>query len=304
MRLKLLLLFCISILTHSTLHAQMPHDAIYMPKKTTCAALVYSNSTWTKYWEGSLLRNNLNMGTHTNQSFMPMLAIGATDRMNVILALPYISTKTSAGNLKGQFGVQDLSVWVKYKLLAGKKGLSLHGVAGATAPMSNYVPDFLPMSIGLKSKTVSAKIIGNYLHKTGAYINTHATFTYRSNIKVDRDAYQADGRVFNSNEVKVPHAADAGIRLGYLKNGSRLQAELFAEHFTCLDGDNIRRNDMPFPTNNMQMTTAGFYGKYQPKNVGLNIKIARVLDGLNAGQSMTYSAGVLYQFNFTKKEKK
>lgn len=290
------------VCTSSNIYAQMPHDAIYMPKKTACLAVTYSNSSWKEYWESTLKRENLNIGTHTTQSVMPMLAVGITDKLNVIVGLPYISTKTSAGNLMGQKGVQDLSGWLKYKLVENTQGISLHSVIGVSIPIGNYVPDFLPMSIGLQAKTATSRLIANYTHKSGIYITAHASYIFRSNIKIDRDAYQADNRVYNTNEVNVPNATDAAARVGYWKHG--IQAEVFVDNFTCVGGDNIRRNDMPFPTNNMTATNAGFYGKYQPKNIGFNVKVSKVLDGLNVGQSLSYSIGLLYQLNYFKKAEK
>lgn len=281
----------------SNLFAQMPHDVIYMPKKTACIAVSYSNSSWKEYWENTLKRENLNMGTHTTQSIMPMVAVGVTDKLNLIVGLPYISTKTSAGNLMGQKGIQDLSGWLKYQLVKNEKGISLHGVIGGSIPVGNYVPDFLPMSIGLQTKTATARLIANYTHKSGVYLTAHASYILRSKIKVDRDAYQADNRVHNTNQVSLPNATDVAARLGYIKDVSRIQAEFFAEHFTCVSGDNIRRNDMPFPTNKMTFTNVGFYGKYQPKNIGFNVRIAKVVNGQNIGQSMSFTVGLLCQLN-------
>ena len=301
---SLMYAFIVLACVTSSVYAQMPHDVIYMPKKTACIAISYSNSSWKEYWENTLKRENLNMGTHTTQSIIPMVAVGVTDKLNLIIGLPYVCTKTSAGNLMGQKGIQDLSGWLKYQLVKNDKGISLHGVVGGSIPVGNYVPDFLPMSIGLQTKTAIGRLIANYTHKSGIYLTAHASYILRSNIKVDRDAYQADNRVYNTNEVSVPNATDIAARLGYIKDGSRIQAEFFAEHFTCVGGDNIRRNDMPFPTNNMTFTSVGFYAKYQPKNIGFNVRVAKVVDGLNVGQSMSFSVGLLYQLNYFKKEEK
>ncbi|MFN4147774.1 MAG: hypothetical protein ACK4GN_18270 [Runella sp.] len=273
--------------------AQMPHDAIYMPKKTACLAMTYSRSTWNEYWEGTLKRDNLNIGTHTTINYMPMVAAGITDRLNVIVGLPYIQTQASGGNLMWMQGFQDVSAWLKYKFI-DKKGLSLHLAGGVSTPVSNYVPDFLPMSIGLGSRTATGRLILNYQHKSGLYFTGHGSYTYRTNIKVDRDAYQAFGRVFNTNEVFIPNAIDASARLGYLSKGQKLQFEGFVERFECTSGDDIRRNDMPFPTNNMQMTALGGYAKFQPKRLGVNARVAHVINGLNVGQATSYSVGLLY----------
>ncbi len=286
-------LLALCLIQYTPSWAQMPHDAIYMPKKSVCFAGVYGKSTWTEYWEGSLKRENFNIGTHTTQSVMGMAAVGVSDRVNVIVGLPYVWTGTSAGNLMGQRGLQDVSGWVKVKL-ASREGLSLHGIAGGSMPVSRYVPDFLPMSIGIGARTATGRLLTNYTHPTtGLYLTIHGSYTWRSNINVDRDAYQADGRVYNSHEVKVPHGSDAGLRLGILRK--KWQAEVFGERMANLSGDNIRRNDMPFPTNNMQATMIGWYAKFQPRNIGVNVRMSNVIDGLNMGKSQSLSVGLLYQ---------
>ena len=274
--------------------AQMPNDAIYMSKKTVCIAGVYGQSTWKNYWEGSLKRENFNIGTQTTRSVMVMPAIGISRRVNVILSLPYVWTSTSAGNLMGQRGIQDLAAWLKVKAVE-RGGFSLNAIVGGSIPLGNYVPDFLPMSIGLQARTATARLLANYREsKTGLYLTAHGSYGWRSNIRIDRDAYQADGRIYNTNEVVVPNTYDAAVRLGVLRRG--WQTEVFAERFGCLTGDNIRRNDMPFPANKMEATQIGWYGKLQPRNVGINARVSYVTEGLNVGQSTSYSVGILYQF--------
>jgi hypothetical protein len=281
--------------------AQMPNDAIYMSKSTACLALSYSRSSWDKYWESNLLRENLNIGTHTTQSAMAMLAVGVTNDVNVIVGLPYVWTQASAGNLRWQRGVQDFSGWVKYRFL-NKSGLSLHAIVGGSLPASNYIPDFLPMSIGLQAKTATGRFMASYRHQSGVYVTGSAAYTFRSKITIDRDAYQADDRVYNTNEVSVPNAYDYSARIGYLKKA--IQAEGFLEHGACDGGDGIRRNDMPFPTNNMKSTMAGVYAKFQPKNLGFNARASYVIEGTNVGQSTAFSVGILYQFKYLKTTEK
>lgn len=280
------------------IYAQMPNDAIYMPKGTVCVGTMFGYSSWQNYWEGPLKRENLNIGTQITQSVAVMPAIGITDRFNLILNLPYISTKTTEGNLMGQKGLQDLSLWLKVKAL-DSKGFSLNGLLGLSTPVSRYVPDFLPMSIGLQARSVSWRVLANYTHpKSGVYLTGHATYTWRSNINIDRDAYQANGRIYNTNEVAVPNATNMGASVGILKR--KWQTEFFAERFSCVNGDNIRRNDMPFPSNNMQATMVGWYAKFQPKALGMNARVSYVTDGLNVGQSTSLTVGVLYLFNLKK----
>ena len=211
--------------------AQMPHDAIYMPKKTVCIAGMYGQSSWTQYWEGTLKRENFNIGKMTTQSVSIMPAIGISNRVNLILNLPYVQTSTSAGNLMGQRGLQDLSAWLKVKAFS-YKGLSLNAIVGGSMPVGNYVPDFLPMSIGLQARTTTGRLLLNYTHpKTGLYVTAHGSYIWRGNIRIDRDAYQADGRMYNTNEVSVPNAYDAAVRLGVVRR--IWQTEVFAERFAA-----------------------------------------------------------------------
>lgn len=291
---RIYFLLTAALLTSVQVRAQMPNDAIYMPQKAICVAGIYGQSTWKNYWEGSLRRENFNIGTHTTRSLMVMPAIGISNRVNLILSLPYVWTSTSAGNLMGQRGLQDVAVWLKLKAVE-RGGFSLNAIVGGSVPVGNYVPDFLPMSIGLQARTATGRLLASYREpKTGLYVTAHGSYGWRSNIRIDRDAYQADGRVYNTNEVAVPNTYDAAVRLGVLRR--TWQTEVFAERFACLTGDNIRRNDMPFPTNKMEATQVGWYGRYLPGTIGINARAAYVTNGLNVGQSTNYSVGLLYQF--------
>jgi hypothetical protein len=271
--------------------AQMPHDGIYMSKKIACGALIYGNSSWTEYWENQLFRENQNIGRLTTESVTAMMAYGITKKLNVIAVVPYVRTNASKGNLLGQKGFQDASIWIKAKGYSSH-GLTLHGVVGASMPMSNYVPDFMPMSIGIGSKALVARGILTYDLPKNLYLNSSIAYQMRSLVDADRDAYLAGDKLLYTREVAVPDAFDAAIRFGYLKKDNQL--EVFAEHFSCVGGDHIRRNDMPFMTNDMTMTSVGVYGKYQPKQLGINGRVSYVVDGQNVGQSLSVSVGLLY----------
>ncbi len=285
----LLAFFCIV-----SVRAQMPHDGIYMNKKLACGALIYGNSSWTNYWENQLFRENQNIGRLTTESMTAMLAYGITKKINVIAVVPYVRTNASQGNLMGQKGFQDASLWLKAKAYS-THGLTLHGVLGFSTPISNYVPDFMPMSIGMGARSLITRGIITYDLPKHIYVNGSIAYQMRSHVNVDRDAYLNGGKLYQTNQVPVPDAFDAALRIGYLKKDNQL--ELFAETFSCTKGDDIRRNDMPFLTNDMSMTTVGVYGKYQPKHLGVNAKVSYVVAGQNAGQSLGVSLGLLYIIN-------
>ena len=49
--------------------AQTDIDAIMMEKNAFCVGPMYSYSSWKNYWEGTLKRENLNLGTVSTQMF-------------------------------------------------------------------------------------------------------------------------------------------------------------------------------------------------------------------------------------------
>lgn len=289
------MLFCMA---GQKLLAQMPNDHIYMAKKDICAALIYSHTHWNHYWENGLFRENLNIGRFSMKSMMAMAAYGLGDNSNLITTLPYVQTKASAGNLMGQEGLQDAGLWFKHRQTL-LKGLRAHGVLGATFPVSNYVPDFMPMSIGMKTTDLQARVILNYqIPQTKLYANAMVAYHRRGHSRLDRDAYLYHDQLVYLDKAKVPNAIDLGLRLGWAKWDN--QIELFWDRFACTSGDNIRRNDMPFLTNKTQSSQIGVYVKYQPKQLGFNARFAQVLSGENSAQTQTYALGLLYQFTLLK----
>ena len=95
--------------------AQTTSDALMMDKNELCIAIIYQHDTWDKYWEGTLLRDNQNIGVLTRNTFMPMMAYGVTKKFNIIASLPYVDTEASRGQMVGASGLQDFGIFVKYQ---------------------------------------------------------------------------------------------------------------------------------------------------------------------------------------------
>ncbi|TAD92482.1 MAG: hypothetical protein EAY75_02420, partial [Bacteroidetes bacterium] len=94
--------------------AQTDIDALMMAKNNFCTGPMYQYSAWKNYWEGSLKRENLNLGTVSTQTIALMGNYGISSRLNALFTLPHTKTNASAGQWKGQAGLQDLSLWLKY----------------------------------------------------------------------------------------------------------------------------------------------------------------------------------------------
>lgn len=296
------LLFLCSGLFFLQATAQTDADAIMMFKNNFCSGLVYQKSTWKNYWEGTYERSNANLGTVTTQMLSVMGNYGVTNKLNVLFNLPYVKTKTSAGQLHGMSGVQDLSLWVKWKPLEtalGKGTFSAFAIGGYSVPASAYVADFLPAAIGLRSKTLSLRGLVDY--QVGDWFATaSATYHRRSNISIDRPAYYTT-EMHYTHEVAMPDAAQGMLRAGY--RSSRLIAEAVLTNWTTLGGFDITKNNMPFPSNKMNSTTAGVGGKYELKKVkGLSLIGGGnyTLQGRNVGRATSVYGGIFYAVNFSK----
>jgi hypothetical protein len=282
----------------SPLRAQSLDDAIFMDRRILCAGLMYTNEQWDRYWEGSLKRENGNIGTLTTQQTSLMAAYGVTNRINVIVSLPYVSTRASQGVLDGQRGAQDLSVGIKFNALSTPltSAGTLHaiGIISVSTPVSDYTPDFMPMSIGSRSRRATARGLLSFQAHNGIYVNTGLSFTRRGNVTLDRPAYYTNGQLYLTNEVQMPDLTDATFTLGYQRPG--LVVPIMLTQQRTLGGGDIRRQDMPFVSNRMDFTRVD--GKVQytlpmAKAVTVHLGASRVLTGRNVGQSTSLLAGLL-----------
>lgn len=278
------------------LNAQTESDGIRMAKNAFCGGLTYGYSYWDHYWEGTRLRDNPNIGKVTSSSLTVMGTYGVFERLNVIFSLPYIMTNASAGTLKGQQGFQDLSLFLKYLALnksVGSSSYLLYAVLGGSVPTNNYIPDFLPMSIGLRSSTLNFRIIADYKVKH-FFVTASGNFIYRSNIRIDRTAYFTTKMVY-SDEVYMPNAFSSKLGLGY-RNGE-LIIEGVVDYMNTFGGFDIRKNDMPFPGNKMGMTRSGVNLKIPVDKLSRLSIVANsfyTLEGRNTGQSLYGMLGVFY----------
>ena len=130
--------------------AQTDQDGLMMNKNLFCTGIVYSSSNWNKYWEGTLYRENLNLGTVRSSTVNLMGNYGIKDNLNVLFNVPYISNKASAGTLHAISGFQDMSTWIKWMPVEKevKNGIfSIYLLGGASIPMSDYIVDYIPAYI-------------------------------------------------------------------------------------------------------------------------------------------------------------
>ena len=300
---RIIIILC-SIFSFHTSFAQTDIDAIMMNKKQFCAGIMYGSGSWKNYWEGTNKRDNANLGTVSTKEYMVQGNYGITNNLNILFSLPYISNKATAGTMHSIKGLQDLSLFVKYMPLKKKIGLgtfSLYSIGGLSFPTTNYVADYLPLSIGMHSTNLSFRGMLDY-QISSWFATVSGTYIQRSNVKIDRTSYYTN-ELHYTNEVFMPNATSFNFRTG-IRN-DLLIAEAFVNNWITRGGFDISKNNMPFLSNRMNSTTVGFNGKYYLKKVN-NLSITGgfhyTVAGRNVGETTHYNVGAFYVLNFNKKK--
>jgi hypothetical protein len=281
--------------------AQTIEDGIMMGQRLMCAGYLYTHDSWDHYGEGARKRDNGNIGTLVTQSHQIFANYGVTNKLNVIAHLPHVRTEATQGVLSGMRGWQDATFAAKYKFLEVpfRKLGSFRAIAvvSAAVPMTDYTPDFLPLSIGLASRRVTARVTGHYRTPRGWFVNLSPSYTWRDGVQLDRPFFYTNGQLTFSDRVEMPRVFDYAASAGFIRGQWVLSAS-YSEQRTQGGGD-IRRQDMPFVSNRMNFSRIGGWAKIPlPKHEALSIVggYSYVVNGRNVGQATTLTAGVMYLF--------
>ena len=285
-----------------SVNAQTENDALMIPKNFFCAAGVYTHNSWNKYWEGTFKRENLNLGTISSNVYALGGNYGLSNRVNLLFMVPYIKSNASAGTLRGQSGIQDINLavkWMAVKQEVGSGLLSLHAILTGSIPLGNYQADYLPLSIGMRSKSIGLRALVNY--QTGRFfVAGSGQYVRRDNVTIDKDSYYTT-EMHYTNQVAMPNVTNFLFSTGY--RSLKFNAEATLTKSNTIGGFDITKNNMPFPSNNMDATSAGAIFKYSFQSIaGLELTGggSYVLNGRNVGQNRSFFAGVYYVFSVKK----
>jgi hypothetical protein len=285
-----------------SIFAQSSTDADLMLKSQWCTAVIIDNNSWSKYWENNLLRENGNIGTFSNQSTTFMTAYGISDKINAIISLPYIKTSSTQGTTLPDNGIQDLSLSLKAKILKTSLKsftMSTYVVAGTSLPMQHYNNDNGPFSLGLGCYEVNARLMLDLVHSSGLYLRPQFSYHHRSTANLERSFYYSNTHYY-SQSINVPNMTMAQINLGARLLNNALRTEISYGKMNTLGGTDIRRQEAPLASGNMDASNVNFFAYYHPKfwkGLGFLISSGKVLDGKNVGKSFHYGAGITYQFS-------
>jgi hypothetical protein len=281
----------------SPIAAQTIDDGHMMPKRTLTAGVLYAHDSWDEYWEGTLKRSNGNIGTLTTQSITSMVGYGLTDRLGLIATLPYISTHASQGVLHDLSGFQDLTIAAKFRLITTgptSRGTFNAFIVGTGAvPVSNYTPDFYPLSIGTGGGRTSARLTLNFQSNSAWFVTASSAYTFCANVRLNRNSYYTNGQLYMTNEVAMPNVVNSTLSAGIDRGNWRIPLSLTQQ--STLGGGDIRRQDMPFVSNRMDFVKLDGGVMYAlPKNLSVQVGAGHVLNGRNVGQSTTFTSGLFY----------
>ncbi len=285
--------------------AQTPTDALMMGDGEVCIAVQYQQDTWDRYWEGTRLRDNANIGTLTRRTATQLSAFGWGSRLNLFAMVHHVTTEPSGGQMAGASGWQDLGLYAKYKLLARRAGrgeLQAFLVGGGSTPVGSYLSDYMPMNLGLGTLELTVRGVVKYELPRGSYGRVGYAYLHRGTTTAERDYYYTDRGIY-SRTMDVPDALQAEWVVGSWLFRRSVQAEVGGIRQTSLSGDDIRRQNAPQPTNKADMTGLVARLRYFPagwQGFSFLAGYQGVLDGRNVGRSTVLSGAVTWQFRLRK----
>lgn len=302
---RILSCIVLSLVLHQA-EAQTPSDAIMMEKRQSCAAVIYEHSQFDHYWEGAKLRVNGTIETVKRDAVSPMIAIGILNRLNLLVGTSWVkthSTEPNGGHMAGAQGFNDLALDLKGQLLDRQMGpgkLAFLLNAGFSTPITHYLSDYRPYSIGFGAQEYSLRGILQYRFDMGVYIRGAVAYLDRTQTKAERDYYYNNGSFYTA-WMDVPSAWNYNAVVGTWLFDNQLKVEVNYMGVHSTSGDDIRAYNKAQPTNKVIFDQVGGLAQYYPKSLkglGAVVYYSQVIDGRNTGKSTQLGGGLTYLFKF------
>ncbi len=267
-------------------------DGFMQKKGDLVSALSFSNEKYGSYYVGEVKTQNANLGTITTKSASLYIIGGITDYLNVVVNVPYITAKPSAGFWSSQSDFQDLSIFLKGRIFQNDFGsagyLSILAGLGYSTPISQYIPD-APIAIGHQANRTDFRVIVQHRLPIGLFFMAQGGYIQNYNVYTDR-----------GYEVSVPDAFDFTTRIG--GNVKFIYADFWLSKQTARSGTNIGPG-VPFPGNSISFLRSGF-NLYSTlpfvNNLGISTGMGFTLSGKNVGKATRISAGLVYKLSVLK----
>ncbi len=293
MKLKFNLATSICLLLPALMVAQSPLSGFMKNKGEGAVVVSYSSE---KYDEVFLVPAKIDGVPVFNEVEVSSISLygeyGITDKLNVILNVPYIKAEGSAseqvlannGFENTRKGLQDLKLYLKYDLTSfdfSNARLNFMGAVGVETPIGDYaVNEGLQsiIAIGNRSTTVNATGIFMYKMNNGFFTTGQLGYSIKSD--------------------EVPNALLSEFKIGYA--ASKFYVDAFvANQLSDKDGVDILGEGFTgfFPATRVNYTRVGVNG-YLPLAAGFGLTggVNAFVEGRNLGKSKGYYGGLAYSF--------
>lgn len=223
---------------------------------------------------------------------------GITDKVDVIVSLPYIQSKgkapstvisdlnslyPTAGYTNVRQGLQDITGILKFKSYTREIGgsiLDLLGVVSVSTPISNYQTNTgygYIIAIGNQATKYTASGVAHLKTSSGVFATGQVGYSLRTGL--------------------VPNAVVGEAKIGYAGPKTYLEGSAsFQESNGGTDISEVGFNGF-FPATRVNYIRLGA-SAYRPlaNGVGIVLGVSTYVAGRNVGKSTGYSAGVSYNF--------
>jgi hypothetical protein len=292
MKSHVLILIILLSSTFQTVNAQSPVNGFMQKKGNGSIVLSHNFESYNTVFlvpekiEGVPVFNKITLNSTSIYG-----TYGLTDKLNVVLNVPYIEAKGAASdevlqNLNyrnTQSGFQDVSLYVKYKALTvngNKTNFNLIGAVGVKTPLGNYTVDEglqSIVSIGNRATSLNALVIGLLKTNSGFFTSGQVGYCLKNN--------------------QVPNAVMSEFKAGLIQ--PHFYFDAFIANQTSLSGTDILAEGFQgfFPSTKVNYTRIGL-NVFVPiyKQFGLCAGSSTYIGGRNLGQSTSYYGAISVSF--------
>lgn len=290
-----LLILSIMLININILKAQININGFFNKKGTANISLSFTQANFDKLFLGDVQTDPIPAHDEISQTIYNFYANYAiTDRLTVIVNLPYIISDNTSGtldpvnNTKEQSGIQDASVMAKWSIFEQneKNGRVTYVVGLGGSIASDYESTGI-LSLGNGAPSVDGKLGLQYYNNSGFFGNLFIGYSVRG--KADNNLNLGNGERFD-----VPNSVNTQIKLGYASNN--IYADVWFDSQKSLSGVDIAGDNFfgNFPETRVNFSRIGI-NTYVPlsKIIGLSAGAGAVVNGRNVGKTIFYSGGIV-----------
>ncbi len=285
-----------SILVSYQVESQTILNGFFSEKGKATVALTYTNKTYSKFYAGKDLANELpaNFGEIELDIVNLYGQYAITDWLTGVINIPYISI-TNENNVADPInneaelsGIQDLGLFVKARAVHAKlerAAFTLGVGLGFTTPISDYAAAGI-LSIGNRATSIDGYLITQYKHDNGIFLEAQYGYAARSGV----------------DDFEVPNAHLLNFKVGFAHKYFYTDFQVGVQN--SIDGTDIGSAEFglqggptSFPNTQVDYTNLAL-NLYVPicKGFGITTAFDALIEGRNVGKYRAYKAGLVYSF--------